>query len=61
VLGVQQSASAAARVVGPILGTALFGHVGLGAPYAVGAGLAALAVVVTMGVGADVHAEVTAG
>ncbi|MEA2704270.1 MAG: transporter, family, tetracycline resistance protein [Actinomycetota bacterium] len=61
VLGVQQSASALARVVGPILGTALFGHVGLGAPYAVGAGLAAAAALLTMGVGPDVRAEVTAG
>jgi MFS family permease len=61
VLGVQQSASALARVAGPILGTALFGHVGLGAPYAVGAGLAAVAILMTVGAGSDVHAEVTAG
>ena len=61
VLGVQQSASALARVVGPIAGTALFGHVGLGAPYALGAVLAALAVLLTLGVGADVRTEVTAG
>jgi hypothetical protein len=58
---VQQSASAAARVVGPVVGTALFGHVGLGAPYALGAGLAVVAIGLTIGVDADVHTEVTAG
>jgi multidrug resistance protein len=61
VLGVQQSASALARVAGPIFGTALFGHVGLGAPYAVGAGLAAAAILLTVGIPSDVHVEVTAG
>jgi DHA1 family tetracycline resistance protein-like MFS transporter len=61
VLGVQQSASALARVAGPILGTFLFGHVGVGAPYAVGAVLAAIAVGLTAGVGGEVREGVTAG
>jgi MFS family permease len=42
-LGWQQSAGGAARVIGPILAGALFQHVGVGAPYAVGAVLALVA------------------
>jgi predicted MFS family arabinose efflux permease len=61
VLGVQQSASALARVAGPILGTFLFGHVSVGAPYAVGAVLALVAVGLTAGVGGEVREGVTAG
>jgi predicted MFS family arabinose efflux permease len=61
VLGVQQSASALARVAGPIAGTFLFGHVGVGAPFAAGAVLAVAAVALTAGIPRDVHSEVTAG
>jgi DHA1 family tetracycline resistance protein-like MFS transporter len=43
VLGVQQSAGGLARVLGPSLGGLLFGSVGAGAPYAVGAVLVACA------------------
>ena len=39
VLGVQQSANGLARVVGPIVGGLLFEHVGVAAPYVVGAAL----------------------
>jgi MFS transporter, DHA1 family, tetracycline resistance protein len=49
VLGVQQSAGALARVVGPVAGGWLFQHVGLGAPYVVGAGLALVALALTLG------------
>jgi multidrug resistance protein len=42
VLGAQQSAGGLARVLGPILGGVLFERVGPGAPYAAGAGLVAL-------------------
>ncbi|HVF75578.1 MAG TPA: MFS transporter [Acidimicrobiales bacterium] len=45
-LGVQQAAGGLARVAGPILGGALFEHVGVPAPYIVGAGLMAVAVVI---------------
>ena len=45
VLGVQQAAGGLARVVGPAMGGVLFGAVGAGAPYAVGAGLVAVAAV----------------
>jgi MFS transporter, DHA1 family, tetracycline resistance protein len=61
VLGFQQSASALARVVGPIVGTALFGHVSTGAPFAAGAALALAAILLTGGVPGGVHSEVTAG
>jgi MFS family permease len=37
VLGVQQSAGGVARVVGPLLGGAAFGHLGVWVPYAGGA------------------------
>jgi len=36
-LGWQQSAGGVARVIGPAVGGALFQHVGVGAPYVVGA------------------------
>jgi multidrug resistance protein len=42
-LGVQQSASALARIVGPAIGGLLFQYVGVAAPYVVGAGLVAVA------------------
>jgi predicted MFS family arabinose efflux permease len=42
-LGLQQSASGVARVVGPAVAGVLFGHVGVAVPYLVGAGLVALA------------------
>jgi MFS family permease len=44
-LGVQQSAGALARVVGPAVGGALFHHVGIAAPYLIGAVLVALVAV----------------
>jgi multidrug resistance protein len=43
-LGYQQSAGAFARIAGPIVAGALFDHVGVGAPYVIGAVLAVLAV-----------------
>ena len=49
VLGAQQSAGGLARVVGPTLGGVLFGRVAAGAPYAVGAGLMALALLLLLG------------
>lgn len=58
VLGLQQSVSALARVVGPIVGGFLFAHVGVGAPYAAGAVLAAVALALLP---ASVQEEVTAG
>ena len=45
VLGVQQSAGGLARVLGPSLGGLLFGGVGAGSPYAVGAVLVAVAAI----------------
>lgn len=45
-LGWQQSAGGAARVVGPLAAGALFQWAGMGWPYAIGAGLAALALTV---------------
>jgi multidrug resistance protein len=57
-LGVQQSASALARVAGPIAGTAVFGHISTGAPFALGGALAALALLLTTGA---VRHPVTAG
>jgi DHA1 family tetracycline resistance protein-like MFS transporter len=44
VLGAQQSAGGLARVIGPIAGGFLFGRVGIGAPYIVGAALMVIAV-----------------
>jgi DHA1 family tetracycline resistance protein-like MFS transporter len=43
-LGVQQSAGAAARIVGPALAGVLYHHLGAPAPYLVGAAVCALAV-----------------
>ena len=43
ILGAQQSAGGLARVVGPVLGGVLFGHVAAGAPYAAAAILMAAA------------------
>ena len=57
VLGLQQSVSALARVVGPVLAGFLFAHVAVGAPYAAGAVLVVLAIAVL----GDVRAEVTSG
>jgi DHA1 family tetracycline resistance protein-like MFS transporter len=48
VLGAQQSAGGLARVVGPVLGGVLFGHVAAGAPYLVGAVLVALALLLLL-------------
>ncbi|MGZ4784631.1 MAG: MFS transporter, partial [Acidimicrobiales bacterium] len=42
-LGWQQSAGGLARVLGPILAGAIFQHVGVGAPYVIGAVLALIA------------------
>ena len=42
-LGFQQSAGALARIVGPAMGGALFEHVGVAAPYVVGAAMVAVA------------------
>lgn len=58
VLGLQQSVSALARVIGPIAGGFLFGHIGVGAPYVAGAVLAMVALAVLL---TDVRTEVTAG
>jgi MFS family permease len=48
-LGVQQSAGAAARIIGPAAGGALFHHAGVPAPYVVGAVVCALAVALLLG------------
>ena len=56
-LGMQQSAGALARIVGPIAGLALFEHVGIGAAYVLAAALALVAVGLTV----DVSEEVTVG
>jgi MFS transporter, DHA1 family, tetracycline resistance protein len=45
VLGVQQSAGGLARVIGPAIGGLVFGHLGVGLPYAGGAVLVAAAAV----------------
>ncbi len=49
-LGLQQMAGGLGRVVGPAMAGALFQHVGVGAPYVVGAGItaAALGLVLTL-------------
>lgn len=44
VLGLQQAAGAGARTIGPIVAGFLYGHVGISAPYVVGAVLALVAV-----------------
>jgi predicted MFS family arabinose efflux permease len=43
-LGLQQSASGLARVVGPAIAGVLFGQVGVGVPYLVAAALVVLAI-----------------
>jgi DHA1 family tetracycline resistance protein-like MFS transporter len=48
-LGWQQSAGGLARVLGPILAGAAFQHVGVGAPYVIGAVLALLALTLVPG------------
>jgi MFS family permease len=40
-LGLQQMASGLGRVLGPIMAGALFQHIGVGAPYVLGAGITA--------------------
>ena len=47
VLGVQQSANGLARVVGPLVGGLLFEHVGVAAPYVVGAAFMAFCAALT--------------
>ena len=49
VLGYQQSAGSFARAVGPAVAGLLYGHVGIPAPYVLGAVLAAVAVVLVPG------------
>lgn len=46
VLGIQQSANALARVVGPPLAGLAFDHIGIGAPFTLGAGVYLIAIVV---------------
>ena len=53
VLGVQQSAGSLARVFGPISGGALFQHVGVPAPYFIGASLLALCALAVSSGGVD--------
>lgn len=50
VLGIQQGAAAAARIVAPLVAIPLFGHVGAGAPYVAAAAMAAVALACTVGV-----------
>ena len=45
-LGVQQSASALARVLGPPLAGLAFDHIGIGAPFSVGAAIYVIAIFV---------------
>ncbi len=45
-LGITQSASAGARVAGPILGNVLLTHVATGAPFAMGAAVFGVALLV---------------
>lgn len=47
-LGYQQSVSAFARIAGPVLAGALFDHVGIGAPYVIGAALFIVALVAVL-------------
>jgi DHA1 family tetracycline resistance protein-like MFS transporter len=47
-LGIGQSASAGARVLGPVLGNVAFAHVAVGAPFAAGAALFALCVALAL-------------
>ena len=48
-LGFQQSAGALARIVGPAMGGILFEHVGVAAPYVVGAALVGVALLLATG------------
>jgi DHA1 family tetracycline resistance protein-like MFS transporter len=48
-LGFQQSAGALARIVGPAMGGILFEHVGVAAPYVVGAAMVAVALLLATG------------
>jgi multidrug resistance protein len=48
-LGFQQSAGALARIVGPVMGGVLFQHVGVAAPYAVGAAMLGVALLLIAG------------
>jgi len=57
VLGVQQAAGGLARVVGPATGGVLFGAVGAGAPYAIGAVLVAVAALALAAARANVAAS----
>jgi MFS family permease len=50
-LGVQQSAGALARIVGPAMGGILFEYVGVAAPYLVGAALVGVALLLVSGLG----------
>ena len=55
-LGFQQSAGALARIVGPVLGGVLFQHVGVAAPYAVGAAMVVVALLLVAGIQSPVPA-----
>jgi hypothetical protein len=59
-LGWQQSAGGLARVLGPLLAGSLFEFSGVGVPYALGAGLAVLALALLPSRGASANA-VTSG
>jgi predicted MFS family arabinose efflux permease len=50
-LGFQQSAGALARIVGPAMGGILFEHVGVAAPYVVGAAMVGVALLLVTGMG----------
>ena len=56
-LGFQQSAGALARIVGPAMGGILFEHVGVAAPYVVGAVLVGRGVAAGLGAGRGVVSE----
>ncbi len=59
VLGAQQSAGGLARVIGPVLGGALFQRIGAGAPYVAGAAVTAVALaLLQMAIGVDHPAEI---
>jgi multidrug resistance protein len=52
-LGFQQSAGALARIVGPAMGGILFEHVGVAAPYVVGAAMVGVALLLVTGMQAS--------
>lgn len=60
-LGVQQSAGALARIVGPAAGGALFHHVGIPAPYLIGAALVAMVALMLTIDDADARAGASTG